>query len=659
LALTARESFRTPERIAGTLAFAVLLTGVSLGLYARFKNLGAAALAVDEYFIARSVQNLLHHGWPTFECGGSYTRGLLLQYLAAPLTWLTTGTEYGPRLISAVSSVLGWPAAYLVARRVGGKALSIAIVTLLAISVWEVEMARFGRMYAPFQTIFLWYVVCFLRRTVDHEVHYDRYLILLTILGTLLWEGGVLLAMANFLPALFELRPDTKYRQTLISLMKFVIVFALSYAFIAVDFRTIGGDPALPASYSTMDHDAAVSVWHALVSRPLWLVLYSIPVGITAYAALLQWRARSDLAVGEALGIPAVLVLGLAHRFTAAAGLLFILGLLPLIPALSWRNRRVRACLVAVAASSGFWLLFLTMSVSPPSAEPLWKRALWVIQPLIETPNIVDQLLRPWAAAVPVLSLGLLALLVTGGAKMLMVRKTPLTARRALWLLFSILLLIACASDTPRHETRYVFFLYPVALVLSSAVVFDLVERVVPSRYGAYGAAAVVLVVFALSEDFQPAHLLHIDRPSTIYKTDMGLALQEHLVTRDDTRALANWLAKTTTPDDVVVSAVQGLDLYYPRIKYFYVDRTDKNFESYSCHQGTVDRWSNHALLESAQTLQSVIPVTSKAYFVTYVTRVPEILQTLRADNPLVEWSSGHLAVVALTAAGPPNPART
>jgi hypothetical protein len=659
LALTARESFRTPARIAVTLAFAALLGGVSLGLYARFKNLGAAALAVDEYFIVRSVQNLLHHGWPTFDCGGSYTRGLLLQYLAAPLVRLPTGIEYGPRLISAVSSVLGWPAAYLLARRVGGKALGIAIVILLAISVWEVEMARFGRMYAPFQTIFLWYVVCFLRRTVDHEVRYDRYLILLTVLGSLVWEGGVLLAMANLLPALFELRPDTNYRQTLFSVMKFLIVFVFSYAFVAVDFRTIGAPPALPVGYPIMDDDAAITVWHALVSRPLWLGLYSIPAGITAYAAFLQWRARSDLAVAEALGLPVVLVLGLAHQLTAAAGLLFILGLLPLIPALSWPDQRVRACLIALAASIGFWLLFLTITASPPSAEPLWKRALWVIQPLIEMPDIVDELLRPWAAAVPVLSLGLVALLVTGGANMLMARKTPVTARRALWLLFAILLLIACASDTPRHETRYVFFLYPVALILSAAVVFDLVERVVPNHYGAYGAAAVVLVAFALSEDFRPTHLLHIDRPSTIYKADMGLALQEHLVTRDDTRALARWLAKTTTSGDVVVSAVQGLDLYYPRVRYFYVDRTDKNFESYSCHGGTLDRWSNRALLESAQTLQNVIPANSKAYFVTYASRVPEMLQALSADSPLVQWSSGHLAVIALTAVGAANPART
>src|ERR1700730_15020945 len=76
-----------PTATGGALAVALgaALCAFVLGVFARFKSLAAAPLAVDEYFIVRSVQNLLHHGLPLFDCGGAYTRALALQYLSAGL----------------------------------------------------------------------------------------------------------------------------------------------------------------------------------------------------------------------------------------------------------------------------------------------------------------------------------------------------------------------------------------------------------------------------------------------------------------------------------------------------------------------------------------------------------------------------------------------
>src|SRR5579872_1341125 len=69
-------------------AIALAACALAVGVFARLKGLGAAPMAVDEYFIVRSTQNLLKHGWPAFDCGGIYSRGLLLQYPAALLDLL-------------------------------------------------------------------------------------------------------------------------------------------------------------------------------------------------------------------------------------------------------------------------------------------------------------------------------------------------------------------------------------------------------------------------------------------------------------------------------------------------------------------------------------------------------------------------------------------
>ena len=47
------------------------------GIYARFKGLGTWALGVDEFYISRSIDFILHSGIPEFPCGGLYQRGLI------------------------------------------------------------------------------------------------------------------------------------------------------------------------------------------------------------------------------------------------------------------------------------------------------------------------------------------------------------------------------------------------------------------------------------------------------------------------------------------------------------------------------------------------------------------------------------------------------
>ena len=80
----------------------------------------------------------------------------------------------------------------------------------MALSVWEVDVARFGRMYAPFQAVFAWYLVYFLRFTVDRDVGARTPMLLLSVLGVLTWEGGILLVAANLLPP-FLWKPSGRF----------------------------------------------------------------------------------------------------------------------------------------------------------------------------------------------------------------------------------------------------------------------------------------------------------------------------------------------------------------------------------------------------------------------------------------------------------------
>jgi hypothetical protein len=142
------DSSRDTRSVANSRYIGILgLVALALGVYARFRALDSAPLAIDEYFIARSVQNILAHGGlPAFDCGGFYARGLLLQYLAAPLVLMGVPLTEAPRIVAASSSLVALPAAYIIGRRLGGPALGWIAIILLSLSLWTVEMARFGRM---------------------------------------------------------------------------------------------------------------------------------------------------------------------------------------------------------------------------------------------------------------------------------------------------------------------------------------------------------------------------------------------------------------------------------------------------------------------------------------------------------------------------------
>ena len=645
-------------RITNVVLAAVAACSLGLGGWARFRGLGSAPLAVDEFFIVRSVENLLQHGLPQFACGGLYMRGLLLQYGAAFLTLLGLSSTTAPRIISGLCSLLSLPAAFLVARRVGGIASALLAVSVLALSVWETEMARFARMYAPFQAVFLWYLVYFLRWSVDGDHRAGRAMAILTVVGAVLWEGGLLLAIANFIPLALR-RPSLQLtRADWRAVAGYLALLIAVYWFIATDFRAFHSMPAFPSDYDPLSIDSIPerfptmpALWITLLSKRVWLALFAMTLFSCVAAVGLLWR-RGELARTSTLLLMTALAAALAHQFIVTAAML----LLPMLFRFSaWREltcKKAWPAYTALILCAAFWVSFAYLNRVPASDMSSAKNLLTIALPLVSFPDVVNQLIVPWAPAVPALGLGLVLLLSVVTADVLSHEEPGVSARRAVLVLVVCLLLATCASGTPRHETRYVFFLYPALVILAISGIGVLVRRLAAPPVVGLTTALAVLAAFALSEDFQPRHLLEVNQPQIIFARDKTPAQQSHLVVRDDTRAIAAWLQRNAVGNGkVVISAFQSLDYYAPEVAYFYVARDDFNYESYACRRGSVERWSNRALLSSVPDLERVIGANAQTYLVTYADRLGPLLQRLSRYHPTIELSLDHLAVVRFSAA--------
>jgi hypothetical protein len=560
--------------------------------------------------------------------------------------------------VSATCGVLMMPAVYIIGRRVSGPNIGLLVVIALAVSVWETELSRFGRMYVPFQAVFVWYVVCFLRRTVDGDRRAAVWLAVLTVVGALLWEGGVLLALANLLPILIRRRSLKLEKAEWLELVGFGLLLVAVYYFDTGEFRFFESVPALPSDYAAGTGDvlldpwqATPSLWELLRARPAWLALFSVPV----FAALLALRGLW-LRRGADWATPvlfAALMSALAHQLVISGAILLVAALVRLTSVRQLLTPAARGVYGAIAISAAFWAAFSYWHWSAPPATGLGRLPLSFLYPLTSVPDIVGQVLRPWGGAVPRLGIELLLLLSAAVAQTLHQTEPGVSANRALLILFVLLLLATCASDAPRHETRYLFYLYPIALVLAFTALGHLVQRLVPSAAAPLAIACACVGLFMVTEDFQPSHLIRITEPAVLFRRNLSAAQQSHLVVRDDLRAIVQWVNRQSGARGAqIVSAVQGLDYYEPQVQYFYVDRSDFNFESYSCRYGTVDRWSNRPLLQSTAQLEALSNSQHDTYLVTYSARLPPLLSQLRSVGPRVALVVDHLSVVTFTGHG-------
>jgi uncharacterized membrane protein SirB2/drug/metabolite transporter superfamily protein YnfA len=637
------------------------LCGVALlvGVYARFKGLGTAPLTVDEYYLARSIENVLRTGLPLFSCGGLYMRGLALQYLAAGEQAAGMSAELAPRLISALCSLAALPAAFLLGRRLRGSLVGILAVALLALSVWEIEIGRFGRMYAPFQAVFVWYLVFFLRYTVDQDKRARWPMIALSILGPLVWEGGVFLLLANLLPAFLRSRPGVIERKYWLELAGGIALLAIGYWFVTSDFRAVTGD-AWPLGYDasrvarSIDPVAGLPIpLRLLTQHPAWLAAALVPVAALLGSLPWIWSTRSRPLLS--LGLVAILLAAAVHQFLVVTTLGTLLLLMRYVSPGEILGRQARGFQLAIGVCALFWLAFGLSSPSWHEARlgGLAHAAAMLGYQFLRVPDFIGVVVRPWARALP--HLGLALLLLCGAAIIRMALRNeasgeePLNAERVLLVVFLILLLGASAANPPREETRYVFNLYPLAILIALTTLARVAYRFTRRPAVAAGATAVVACGgFALSEDFQPAHLRYIDSPEATFRVGMSEAMQSHLVIREDYRALSQWLQLHAGAGTVVINSVHGLDYYYHGFDYFYVELYTPEFEDWACRRGTVERWGNYPLLDSVAGLGAAIRSAPRAYLVAFGYDTEKLLAALVPVHPRIATSQGRIVVVEL-----------
>ncbi|MGA2399064.1 MAG: glycosyltransferase family 39 protein [Steroidobacteraceae bacterium] len=608
------------------------------GLYGRFKGIGTWPLGVDEFYISRSIDNVLRSGLPAFPCGGYYTRGLIYQYAVAALRMGGWSPEFAGRFVAALSSLAVLPAAYLLGRRVQSPLAGWVAVIILCVSVWEIEMARFARMYAPFQAVFTWYLVAFLRYTIDKHAVALRWMIALSVLGVLTWEGGILLGVANLLAVLLSHENGRLRREEWPRLIMLTLLLALLY----LATRDLRGyaEPPLPPAGATEEPttQSLFGGWLAPLSQhPSWALGLLLPVALCVPA--LRWIVSFRDRWLTCGGLCLVLLAAAAHAFTVAVAALVLMLLVRLIDRRTLIERPARYFWLALGAFALFWFLGdISAAVVRGAAggTSAAAEASAILHHLLGFPDVYDQILRPWGRTLPVLSLEIFFAVGYLCWTSIVAERGESGSVAALLSVVLVMGLAVGATPTDRVETRYTFFLYPCLIVLAVHALLALVHRQKRLRSAPILLTAVApLLCFAGTEDFQPRHIQEIDSGEINFRVGMSAVRVAHYYPRNEMGAAAQYLAAHVRPGDVVITGIPNLDEYYPQIDYFFLDANDNRYETYVCQDGSTDRWTNHRVLYTADALK---PIVSSGHRV-YASLYGAAEERLRILAPTLGWS--------------------
>jgi hypothetical protein len=640
----------------------VLIGALALGLYGRFAGLGLWAFGVDEFYISRSIDNVLKTGLPKFLCGGFYTRGLAYQYLVALVRHFSLSPEFAGRVVSAVWSLVGLPAAYLIGRRLGGRILGLLLVIILLASVWEIEMARFARMYAPFQSIFLWYLVFFLRYTVDRDTAALLPMVLLSILGVLSWEGGAMLGVANLLPPLLNHERGRLRRADFKLIIAMLLLLGVLVA-ATTDLRGSAIEPAVGnGPIDSQEPGMPISLdLRVYAAHPVWICAFVlVQLALSLRALPWIWALRERWLAAAGLGL--VLMSAWLHQFALCGATIALLLLTGLVAPQELKARPARAYVGALIVCAVFWPAFgiLTGAWRELSANGALTTHPWLglAQHLAGFPRLFDEIVRPWGRTMPGLTVGV-SLLGAALAVLVIVRQPNQSAViRTLLALLLVLMLAVGARAPGRIETRYTFFLYPLVMTLGFTGILVLIE----SWAGASQAAAAIgaalgLLFFALSEDFKPEHIAHIASWPVNFRVGMTAIQAAHYYPRADYRLAGTWLKQHVRPGDEVIIGIPSIDPYY-RADYFFLQSDDDRYEDYACREGTVERWTNLPLLHGTDALAARVAAGRRVFLVTYPEVAPAILAEGR-DRPWLgklTWVSPDRGI-AVTVIEPAHPA--
>lgn len=587
---------------------------VVIGIFIRFKGLGTWNLALDEYYIIKSAENILKFGLPQFPNGGYYTRGILMQYLIAPLLAVGIKAEFAGRIIPLLSNLAALPAIYLIAKKIGNKYVALSAVMIFSLSIWEIEYARFARMYAPFQTAFLWYIWLAIKDFEKRSFDYYHWLLILSFMTIFVYEGSLFLAVFNFVPFIILKKFRLKF------FVWAVLIFIFSLFANTFDFRTINSSPIYAAEvinyFAQLKSPPPIKLPNILLPYAFHNALSIMLTFVLVFINILMVKLSiNSLPIKNFWSVTSILLIILL-AFLNQFGLMFLLFLIFYfwnLLEINISNKKIVLYLtLTLIVNMSFWYLFGILSKSwyplfdDFSSFTIWGVTKRLLIGFFAFPDNYLSLLNYFRtiplltifSAVMLVLLFLLIFIQRGGSSIIK-------------FIFGSIIFLALFATLPTllyQETRYTFFFIPLVMILVLTTVKVSVETIFKRELIiTLLPIGIILTVFFLSKDFNLYHLLNIDKQIVNNRMIYDSNFKVHLYRRYDIKTPTDFVKTHMEKNDLIMINENSLEYYLPKVDYFNFDYKHHAFSILTVEKGEKERWSNAKLIYKNDSLINFI----------------------------------------------------
>ena len=592
----------------------IILIIVFTGILVRLTGLGVHPFSIDEYYLFKSINLIFEKGLPEFLCGGYYVRGILLQYIILPFVSLIDNQELATRLPIVLFSILTLPAVYLIGRDLGSRYIGVLALFLFSFSVWQIEFARFARMYVPFQMLFVWQVWLFINP--DKPSRNINILLngIVASIAILFYEGGIFCVALAF----FNLLLYNNSTKVIYYLPTFIATI-LSGLMISIPFRHLGTSN----QYSQAGAIQSTSTQGVLDNLPIDLPSYFIYENFsgllffaliiyTIITALFLFKCsyRSGHTLLTKLLLFTIAISCLVNQFFLAACILLIALLLPKsrsdIIELS-SNKLPQSYLIITF----IWgIICIINFVIANDSHSMLVMAKAIINNFFSYPDIFFDIFKQWQKPMPLHSIfSVICIFITISWCLFKTNNTNYKLHYLLSTLISVTLLIAIIN-TQYNTSRYSFFISPLILIIISYCIVTAAALLSKNNIISYLLTCVLSISFMyFSEDFRLSHIVKIDSYESNHRVNYTIQYAEHLYPRYDYYSITNYINKNVSSDDVVVISTPVLEMYikdHVNIDYF-ITRENNEFISHSSCEGTRELWSRKPLIDNYKDLHKIL----------------------------------------------------
>lgn len=611
----------------------VMLASVVIGLYARLKGFGTRPLAVDEYYIAKSIDNIVNFGLPKFSCGGYYTRGLLYQYLTFPIIEIVKNKELSLRFIPLISNILCIYPLYRLSKKIGGSLVAYFSITLFCLSIWEIEFSRFARMYSPFQLLFMVYLLNLYDLVVENNRSSERWMHIISIVSIFIYEGGILLCVLNFFPIIVR----AYGRRDIILLVSKLGIILFGYHYLSFNFRRLGVSNYLPNDYL----DTAVKSSSLLLPNPVIIsaiktnaIMFALIIFVISIIIGYLWLKNDNDSFMVDFSIFSIIsfisMCGLVGLSIAIIVLLLFFNRVNTIRFFCTK-RTIIFILPVVILFSLFWTIYAYLYqihfLSFLGESELNLRTIAVA--ILKYPDVFESIIYPWLYTLPKATI-FFVLSFAIAISIQLYRKRNNDELLLLSCVALILMLMISVLNTPYHTTRYVFFLYPVMLLIFCWSINAICEEVISRSEMVVPCSVAILFLFLiLSEDISAKHLISIDQPNVTYRIDYSKRVQKHYYHRLDYRTPAQIVNRESSINDLVISMAEPSDYYLNKIDYFYMNWDSKRFRGRACNNGNREIWTNAGFIYTEESIIRMLGNNERTIWFIY-------LNTKKNQNPVL-----------------------